>query len=69
MSPWHHSPRLSRPDLPVEPADRLPLNRMLLAERRLLLSRFCADAAAGLKRPSPAGLLRRVWAWLHGGRA
>ncbi|MCW3480820.1 hypothetical protein OL229_14830 [Neisseriaceae bacterium JH1-16] len=69
MSPWHYSPLSFRHDLPAEPGSRLPLNRLLLAERRLvLLSRLPPDSVAAPSRPALAGLLRRVRAWLNGGR-
>jgi len=68
MSPWHYSPLLSRSDLPAEPDRRLPLNQLLLAERRLLLSRLSTGSVAASKWPAPVGLLRRVWCWLKGDR-
>ncbi|MDN0074474.1 hypothetical protein QU481_06135 [Crenobacter sp. SG2303] len=68
MSPWHYSPLLSRPDLPAGQDEHLSLNRLLLAERRLLLSRLSTDSVATPRGPAPLGLLRRLWCWLNGGR-
>jgi len=60
---------LFRSDLPDGHDERLSLNRLLLAERRLLLlSRLSTDSVATPRRPALAELFRRVRAWLNGGR-